>query len=90
MKRKRLSVRIPAESVALLLIRLLQDPDGAGAILMSANGQQDIHKTHGYGIGIAQVRLDRGEKTLVGESRDWRNEGVGDADAISAIRVRLP
>src|ERR1700687_2441446 len=69
-------LHVPAEAVALFLVRLFQDANGAGAVLMRANGEQNVQKAHRHSVGIAEVRFHRRQKTLIGKARDGRDEGI--------------
>src|SRR5450759_3857253 len=79
------SFGIPPEPMPLLLVHFLQDAEGTRPAIVSADREQHIQKTHRRGIGVAQVRFHRREKTFVRIARDRRDKCVRDADTIRAI-----
>ena len=77
---------VPAVASALFFGHFLGDRQSAGVTVLAACSQQRVKKCHGGSVGSAdRSGFDAGEETFLADAGKWRNEGVRDGYAVSAV-----
>jgi hypothetical protein len=81
---------VPAGAFALLLVELANEFDGARTAEFAEGGEHGVDECDGRGIGSAEIdRVNRSKEKLLAGSREGREIGVCDADAIGTVEASL-
>src|SRR4029077_20464053 len=85
-----LSILVPTETTLLFLCCFAGQRQNTLATIVGAGHEHYVQQRHWPDVGVAKMTgLDRYDETLLREARNWRNKGVGDPDAVSALRFCL-